>query len=116
MSDKFAAWRQHFENQARGLVPRENTFYKISSTPLKDEEELFGKQIQIVPSTQQAIARAKSTLSDVNTIYDPVLGIQRHFFGRPQGVRKSSKSKPKKKKTKSTNKKKPKRSKAKSKK
>lgn len=114
MTDKFTAWRQHFENQARGLIPRENTFYQVSSTPQRQQEELFGKQIEMAPSTQQAVARAKNALDNINIIYDPVLGIQRHFRGRTQRVKKSFKTSSKK--TKSNSKKKSKKGKSKSKK
>lgn len=98
MGDKFDIWRRHFEKQARGLIPHDNTFYKVQTAPQNNQQEIFGKKIQIGPPTQQAIERAKSSLYNPPTIYDPVLGIEHHFTRKPRSVRTSiRKVKPKSK-------------------
>lgn len=116
MGDKFAVWRHHFENQARGLIPRQNSFYKVHSTSHNTQQEIFGKKIQIMPPSQQVVQRAKSTLGVPETIYDPVIGMQRHYTQRPRSVRKSAKKSSKKDTKKSKTKSKKPKSKSKSKK
>jgi hypothetical protein len=72
MSEEFAVWKRHFINQARGLIPHQNKFYKV-----REQKGSGGgsANIKLVTPTQQVVERAKSTLSDPPVVYDPVTGI-----------------------------------------
>jgi hypothetical protein len=73
MSEDFGAWKRHFINQARGLIPHQNSFYKV-----REQKGGGGggeQNIKLVTPTQQVVERAKSTISDPPVVYDPVTGI-----------------------------------------
>ena len=73
MADEFGEWKRHFLNQARGLIPPQKTFYKVSEQRGKGGET----NIKMVSPTQQIVDRAKSTLAQPPTVYDPVTGVVR---------------------------------------
>jgi hypothetical protein len=74
MTEEFAAWKQHFINQARGKIPHQNRFYKVREQ--KGGGNGGGEaNIKLITPTQQVVERAKSTLSDPPVVYDPVTGI-----------------------------------------
>lgn len=74
MGDEFQTWKEHFIEQAKGLVPHQRKFYRVSMQHGKGGEP----PIKMVSPTEQVVERAKSTLSQPPTIYDPVTGIMQH--------------------------------------
>lgn len=72
MGDSFQAWKQHFIDQARGLIPHQKNFYKVDEQRGKGSNE---SNIQLVTPSEQVVERAKATLSHPPTVYDPVTGI-----------------------------------------
>lgn len=92
MSNNFEVWKNHFINQARGLIPHQEKFYSV--TVDKGGGAEVGKNnesINLVSPMQQVVERAKTDISNPTNIYDPVTGIIRHSSTRPRTVRKSSK-------------------------
>lgn len=71
MADEFQQWKQHFVNQARGLIPHQSNFYRVSEQKGRGDEQ----NIKMVAPTQQIVARAKSSLANPPVVYDPVTGI-----------------------------------------
>ena len=71
MGDEFHVWKQHFIDQARGLIPHQRNFYKVSEQKGKGDQP----SIKLVSPTEQVVERAKSTLSDPPMVYDPVTGV-----------------------------------------
>jgi hypothetical protein len=110
MGENFEVWKTHFINQARGLIPHEKIFYRVSEQKGKGNEE----KLKIVTPTQQIVERAKSNLSDPPVVYDPVTGITNQpnyeenkfpkVSRKRKYVRKSKQPPPKKKKKKITKK------------
>lgn len=92
MGDSFDEWRRHFVAQARGLIPQQRNFYKVVNQHGKGGNE---GNIKLVTPTQQAVERAKSTLSHPPVVYDPVTGIAQ----KTETVSKRQKRKYKKKDT-----------------
>lgn len=76
MGDEFQAWKQHFLQQAQGLIPHQKKFYNVSEQTGRGD----GANIKLVSPTQQVVERAKSTLSQVHdtqppNTFDPVTGV-----------------------------------------
>lgn len=71
MSEEFHTWKQHFINQAKGLIPYQKKFYKVSM------QQGAGSQptIKMVSPTEQIVERAKASLDQPPTVYDPVTGV-----------------------------------------
>lgn len=101
MSEKFSIWKKHFENQARGLIPRDNSFYKVSTESTNQTSGNNESKINLISPSQQIVERAKKQIRYPDAIYDPVTGIMLHSKGKPHSVRRSTKkiSKIKKAKT-----------------
>lgn len=98
MGDSFQEWKQHFIDQARGLIPHQKNFYKVVQQRGKGGNQA---NIQLVSPTKQVVERAKSTLSQPPTVYDPVTGlVQKPGFGTPLKKRKYTKKKKPTEKTK----------------
>lgn len=98
MGDRFSVWKRHFENQARGLIPHDNAFYKVSSDSKKRGEGDSESKVSLVSPTQQVVERAKNQIKYHDTIYDPVTGIMLHSTGKPRSVRRLPQSSRQKKK------------------
>ena len=77
MGDDFVVWKQHFIDQARGHIPFQKIFYKVSSQGGRGGEP----SIKMVTPTEQLVERAKSSLSHPPSIYDPVTGVMQHSEG-----------------------------------
>lgn len=77
MGDDFVVWKQHFIDQARGHIPFQKKFYKVSSQGGRGGEP----SIKMVTPTEQLVERAKSSLSHPPSIYDPVTGVMQHSEG-----------------------------------
>ena len=117
MGADFEEWKKHFLDQARGLIPHQRNFYKVSEQRGKGAGET---NIKMVSPTQQVVERAKSTLSNPPTVYDPVTGVvhrpessskttripKRKYTSRKVTNPKKYKKEKKKKKTRKINKKK----------
>lgn len=76
MSEEFQTWKEHFIEQAKGLVPPQKNFYKVSMQHGRGKEPT----IKMVAPTEQVVERAKSSLADPPpaqppSIYDPVTGV-----------------------------------------
>lgn len=85
MGDNFEIWKQHFIKQARGLIPHEKVFYKVSEQTGRGKEE----NIKMVSPTEQVVERAKSNLSNPPVVYDPVTGITNQpIYKKKNNVRK----------------------------
>lgn len=76
MNEEFHLWKEHFINQAKGLIPQEIFFYNVSTQKGRGEPSA---NIKMVSPTEQIVKRAKATLSQVPTspptVYDPVTGV-----------------------------------------
>jgi len=92
MGDNFATWKEHFIQQARGLVPHQRKFYRVSLQHGKGGEPA----IKMVSPTQEVVERAKSNLNDPPSVYDPVSGVMQHTEGKHVKVmpKRKRKSKP----------------------
>lgn len=71
MSEEFQTWRQHFIDQAKGLIPHQRKFYKVSMQEGKGKEPA----IKMISPVQSIINRAKSEIAHPPSVYDPVTGI-----------------------------------------
>lgn len=93
MDDNFAIWRKHFVDQAKGLIPHQSQFYKVTTSE-REEGSMEGgkKDVKIV---EQMVERAKNA---PRTIYDPTTGVMRQSLGKPRSVRTLKKKAPAKKK------------------
>lgn len=78
MTEEFRSWKQHFIDQAKGNIPHQRIFYKVSKQEGSGEEP----NIKLVTPTEQVVERAKSTLSQPPSIYDPVTGIMQQTGGK----------------------------------
>ena len=96
MGDEFQIWKRHFIDQARGVIPHQRNFYKVSNQKGKGE----GENIKMVAPTQQILERAKASLSDPPVVYDPVTGITNQPIYAKKTNRKRKNSSLKNKKTK----------------
>lgn len=78
MSEEFQVWKQHFINQAKGLIPHQKRFYKVSM------QHGAGVQptIKLISPTEQIVDRAKASLEQPPTIYDPVTGAMQQTSGK----------------------------------
>jgi hypothetical protein len=103
----FDVWKQHFVKQAKGLLPREDSFYPVT-TEVNANRSISDGQIKVdlVSPVQQAVERAESDINSYTPIYDPVTGVTRHSSGKLRSVRKkrATKGNPHKKKVKKTKK------------
>lgn len=103
MGEDFRAWKQHFINQARGSIPHQKYFYKVSEQKGGGDPHL---KLHIVSPTQQAVDQAKATLSDPPVVYDPVTGITNQPINesikKPRKRKQSQSHKKKAKKVKKT--------------
>lgn len=106
MTEEFNTWKHHFIQQARGLIPHEKHFYKVSSQKGKGDST----NIKLVTPTQQIVERAKSTLNhqpiQPPSIYDPVTGTMQREEGKYNKLVSSRKRKALKKPTKGVKKRK----------
>lgn len=82
MADEFNTWKRHFIEQARGLIPHERNFYKVSSQTGKGETT----NIKMVTPTEQVVERARATLSQPASVYDPVTGIMQRTQARHKTI------------------------------
>lgn len=73
MGDNFQEWKQHFIDQAKGLIPHEKKFYRVSQQKVKEPTREVN--IKMVSPTEQVVERAKATISNPPTKYDPVSGL-----------------------------------------
>jgi len=105
MGDNFAIWKQHFINQAKGLVPHQEKFYKVASQNEGVGKGITSGEIKMVTPTQEVVERAKTQPPLPPAIYDPISGVMAHSLGRPRSVRKYKKARPTKKKKVKANKK-----------
>lgn len=89
MGEEFQTWKQHFINQARGLIPHQRKFYKVSL------QEGGGEQprIKMVSPTEQIVERAKATLEQPPSVYDPVTGVMQQTSGKHIKARRPRKRK-----------------------
>lgn len=98
MGDEFQSWKHHFIQQAKGLIPHQRKFYRVSSM------QQLGKgdqpTIKLVSPTEQIVERAKTILKDPPpdppSVYDPVTGVMQHAQGKHSTIsrkRKQQKSK-----------------------
>lgn len=92
MSEEFQAWREHFVNQAKGLIPHERKFYRVSKQEGKGKDPI----IKMVTPTEQVVERAKASLSQPPSVYDPVTGVMQ-YTGNKHTPIKRKKTNPKKK-------------------
>ena len=96
MNEEFHIWKQHFINQAKGLIPQGKHFYKVSSQKGKGETTA---NIKMVSPTEQVVERAKSAVSQAPsvppTVYDPVTGVIQSSKRLPHGKAISRKRKKK---------------------
>lgn len=100
MGDNFSVWRKHFENQARGLIPHDSAFYKVSSERGNGEESKGESKMTVISPSQQIVERAKKQLKYAEVIYDPVTGITQHSVGKPRSVKRLKKKAPQRKNSK----------------
>lgn len=89
MGDDFEIWKNHFIDQARGRIPFHRKFYKVSNQGGHGTRVSGDPSIKMVTPTEQVVERAKTTLSDPPSIYDPVTGVMQHSEGDHTGVRTS---------------------------
>lgn len=88
MTDKFTIWKNHFINQAKGLIPHQHSFYGVSSQN-KGNEVKSEHQSKIMLPTQEIVERVKRAQPNPLSIYDPVTGEMSHFSNSSRGVRRS---------------------------
>ena len=81
MGEDFGDWKKHFMDQARGLVPYQRHFYKVSEQRGRGGGS---PTIKMVSPSQQVVERAKTTLAQPPTVYDPVTGL----VHRPENINK----------------------------
>ena len=70
MSEEFQAWKQHFIQQAKGLIPHQKRFYKVSMQQGKGDQP----NIKMVSP--------KSDLVQPPSVYDPVTGVMQQTSGK----------------------------------
>jgi len=104
MADNFSVWKQHFVNQAKGLIPHQEKFYKVASQKDGGGKGITSGEMKMVTPTQEVVERAKTQSPLPSAIYDPVSGVMVHSSGRPKSVRRYKK-KPSKKRSRSSTKK-----------
>jgi hypothetical protein len=107
-SINFDVWKQHFVKQAKGLLPREDNFYPMTTEANVNRSISDGQiKVNLVSPVQQAVERAESDANSYTPIYDPVTGVTRHSSGKFRSVRKkrATKGNPHKKKVKKAKKK-----------
>lgn len=107
MSNEFQTWKEHFIDQAKGLIPHQKYFYTVSMQHGKGEKPL----IKMISPTEQVVDRAKAKLNHPPSVYDPVTGIMQHTSSKhmkrtPSPSRKRKRKQSQSKKYKYTNKKK----------
>jgi len=78
MGDNFQTWKTHFIQQAKGLIPHERRFYRVSMQEGKGDEP----PIKMVSPTEQVVDRARSSLNEPPSVYDPVSGVMQHTEGK----------------------------------
>jgi len=78
MADNFQTWKTHFIQQAKGLIPHQRKFYRVSMQEGKGGET----PIKMVSPTEQIVERAKSNLDGPPSVYDPVSGVMQHTEGK----------------------------------
>jgi len=93
MADNFAIWKQHFINQAKGLIPHQEKFYKVASEKGGGGKGLTSGEFKMVSPTQEVVERAKTQPPLPVSIYDPISGLMTHSSGRPRSVHTSYKRK-----------------------
>ena len=97
MEDNFAVWKKHFIDQAKGLIPHQSQFYKVTTSAREEGSMEEGKKnVKIESPLKQMIVRAKNA---PQTIYDPTTGVMRHSLGKPRSVQTSKKKRSVKKKS-----------------
>jgi hypothetical protein len=77
MSEEFQAWKNHFIDQAKGLIPYQKKFYKVSMQQGGGTQP----QIKMVSPTEQIVERAKASLQPPS-VYDPVTGVMQQTKGK----------------------------------
>jgi hypothetical protein len=94
MSEDFQVWKNHFINQAKGLIPHQKRFYKVSMQQGGGSQPI----IKMVSPTEQIVERAKSTLDQAPSVFDPVTGVmQQTKIKHVAPSRKRKRNPPKKK-------------------
>ncbi|MEK6266753.1 MAG: hypothetical protein N2B06_18590 [Clostridium sp.] len=78
MSEEFQTWKHHFIQQAKGLIPHQKRFYKVSMQQGKGDQPT----IKMVSPTEQVVERAKSDLVQPPSVYDPVTGVMQQTSGK----------------------------------
>ena len=91
MDEEFKIWKDHFIDQAHGLIPHEKRFYKVSTQKGRGVKP----NIKLISPTEQIVERAKSSLSNPPEVYDPVTGTMQ-TKKRPRQVKNSRKRRKKK--------------------
>lgn len=92
MGDKFSIWEQHFIKQAKGLVPHQDNFYKVTSEKQRDTDMTKGDTgSKVNPHVGQIVERAKNAPT---TIYDPVSGVARQTVRSRHRVKTSKRKGP----------------------
>jgi hypothetical protein len=95
MSDEFQTWKQHFLDQAKGLIPHQKKFYKVS---VQQGGGGSHPPVKIVSPTEQIVERAKASLNQPPTVYDPVTGVMQQTNRKHIGASHKRKRKTHKKK------------------
>jgi hypothetical protein len=82
MSDEFQAWKNHFIEQAKGKIPHQKKFYRVSM------QQGGGSQpaIKMVSPTEQIVERAKANIEHPPTVYDPVTGVMQQTIGKHSSI------------------------------
>lgn len=83
MSEEFHTWRQHFIDQAKGLIPHQKKFYKVSMQQGSGEQP----KIKMVSPTEQIVERAKAKLDQPPSVYDPVTGTMQQTNGKHSKIK-----------------------------
>ena len=100
MTEEFQTWKQHFIEQAKGLIPHQKSFYKVSMQQGKGDQP----NIKMVSPTEQIVERAKSSLVQPPSVYDPVTGVMLQTSGKHLKIPTARKRKGKKLKNKTAKK------------
>lgn len=95
MSDNFNVWKQHFINQAKGLIPHQDQFYKVITAGREEGSKEDEKNVKIISPLKGIVERAENAPTN---IYDPTTGVIRQSLKKPRKVRRSKKKAPRKRK------------------
>lgn len=102
MTEEFHAWKKHFIDQAKGLIPHQKKFYKVSMQQGGGSQPI----LKMVSPTEQVVERAK--LEQPPTMYDAVTGVMQQTKMKHTTVKRKTSKKKKRLQSKSKTKPKPK--------